>query len=89
MKWRERSKRVNFDKLFFLFSERDLCSFNEVKAFDLFYANRKVVFTSGDYSQIASAAQLRRYSNQTEVGGADEIIADVINSFDLITWLNN
>lgn len=48
IKWKKRVKRINWDKLIFKFSQRDLCTKNEIEEFmNLEYKN-KICFTHED-----------------------------------------
>lgn len=48
-KWERRVRRVNWNHLIFKMSEMNQCTFEHLKAFDDFPAERKILFVSKDY----------------------------------------
>lgn len=48
-KWRRRAARINWDNVIFKFSEMNLCSEDDLRAFDALPVQNKVVFTHKDY----------------------------------------
>lgn len=57
-KWNERAKRVDFNNLYFIMSERDGCSMDDIIAFDNLPYNNKVIFTKEDMPDIKSAVHI-------------------------------
>lgn len=57
-KWYERSKRVDFNNLYFIMSERDGCNMDDIIAFDNLPYNNKVIFTKEDMPDIKSAVHI-------------------------------
>lgn len=92
-KWEERKKRINYDNLFFIMTDRDGCTNEIVQAFeDLPYKN-KVIFTSKKYSNIKSAIYLKKYKANKEVGFLHEMYnwsgkRGYEQNFNHIRWLN-
>ncbi len=67
-KWMERSKRINFNKLFIMSTDRDGCTYQDLHDFnDLPYKN-KVIFTHVPYLEFQSAYYLKGWENETCVG---------------------
>ncbi len=87
-KWNNRKKRINYDHLIFSFCDKFCCTPEEIKAFDDMDLDKKVFFTHKPLPGIASSVYLPSWRKKGEVGGADEIVADVISNFDIISLLN-
>jgi uncharacterized protein (DUF1919 family) len=66
-KWYERSRRVNFNNIFFITSDLNL-TYDEIQRFDRIQCSNKVVFTAREYSDIKSAFFLEKYKNEKYVG---------------------
>lgn len=63
--WDKRVKRVNFDNLFFIMSERDGCTYEDIVEFDKLPYENKVIFVHKDMPEIKSAYYIRN----TELNG--------------------
>lgn len=68
MKWKERVKRINFDNIFIMMTDRDGCSFEDLQEFDKLPYKNKVVFTHKEYPKIKSAFYVKGFENQNSVG---------------------
>lgn len=66
-KWVSRGKRINFDNLFVLMTERDGCTTEHIKAFDQLPYRNKVIFVHKPMPEIKSAC----YILTTELDGKD------------------
>lgn len=66
-KWRSRSKRINWNNIFIIMSERDGCTYEDIKKFDLLPFNNKVIFVHKDMPEIKSSY----YIPGTELNGID------------------
>ncbi len=92
-KWDERSKRINFDNLFIMFTDRDNCSYEDLKAFDALPFENKVVFTHIAYPEIKSAYYLKGWESEVSVGSCFEYKSSFsfkkyYDDFDYIGWFN-
>ena len=61
-KWKRRSERINWDRIIYKFNDQNLCSINELEAFEKFQAKNKICFTSKKYDGINSL-QLEQYKD--------------------------
>ncbi|BBO82777.1 hypothetical protein DSCO28_33430 [Desulfosarcina ovata subsp. sediminis] len=87
-KWNRRIQRMNFDRLFFTFTDRDLCTREHLEDFDKQRLGHTVCFTAKPHLHLQSAIYLPEYRNDNQVG-------DIITNFDIcrrhfdyIDWLN-
>ena len=67
-KWKERSKRINYENLLVIFVERDGCTYNDLLAFDKLPFKNKVAVVHKPYPEIKSALVFPGYEHSTEVG---------------------
>lgn len=93
-KWVERSKRINFNNLFIMFTDRDGCSYQNLCDFDALPYKNKVVFTHVPYPEFQSAYYLKGWESETSVGMCFEYksrfsIKRHYDDFDYINWFNN
>lgn len=69
MKWNERKTRVNYDNLYFIMTDRDGCTYEDLLNFDsLSGCKNKVVFTHKYYPEIKSAFYLKKFKKEGQVG---------------------
>ena len=92
-KWIERSGRVDMNNLFLMFTDRNDCTIDDLKAFDALPYEHKVVFTHIPHPEIKSAYYIKGFENETEVG----ILSDFkpgffrrryLDDFDYVSFLN-
>lgn len=93
-KWNERKNRINYDNLYVLFSDRDGCTYDDLKAFDELLIKHKVVFTHKHYPEIKSSMYIRGFENEKSVGFCHEFIPHkpymrYLDQFDYVRWFNN
>lgn len=67
-KWYRRAARVNWDKLFIIGMEQNLCTEDCIRAFDKLNFERKLFFSSKDLPDIKSNCYLDIFAEQGEVG---------------------
>ena len=60
-KWEERKKRINWDNLFIVGTEKDGCSYETLQRFDRLPYKNKVVFTRVEYPEFSSAYYIRGF----------------------------
>lgn len=66
--WERRKKRMDFNNVFVLFTDRDGCTKEHLNAFDALPFANKVVFTHQEYKDIASAVYVPGFEEQGYVG---------------------
>lgn len=66
-KWEERKTRVRLDNYCAIMTERDGCTYNDLKAFDELEC-KKIVFTHKKYPEILSSFLVKGFENEKEVG---------------------
>ena len=67
-KWNERKKRIDYNNLFFMLTERENCSFDDLVYFDKLPVKRKVVFTHKKYPKIKSSFYIHGFKNHGGIG---------------------
>lgn len=92
-KWIQRSKRLNFDNLFILFTDRDGCTYQNLCDFDALPFKNKVAFTHVSYPELKSTYYLKGWEQEECVGMLFNYknrlsIKKHYDDFDYITWLN-
>lgn len=60
-KWNERAKRMDYDKLFILFTDRDGCTEQDIVEFDNLPYKNKVIFVNKPHPNIKSAVYIRGF----------------------------
>lgn len=69
-KWYRRAARVNWDNLFIIGMEQNLCTEDCIRAFDKLNFERKLFFSSKDLPDLKSNCFLELFAEQGEVGDA-------------------
>ncbi len=92
--WNRRKARINYDKLFIMFSERDGCTYEDLKNFDKLKFVNKVAFTHREYQEITSAVYIPGFEDKDEVGTLTAFKSKLsfkryLDSFDYVKWFNN
>lgn len=91
-KWNERKKRINWDHIFILGSERDDCDYEVLQAFEkLPYP--KVVFTHIEYPEFSSAYHIKGFEEKEELGTITNFKPQILrrrymDEFDYVAFLN-
>lgn len=94
IKWNERKKRINVKNMFILFSDRDGCTYRDIKVFDQLPYKNKVVFTHREYREISSSFYIKGFENKKSVGVCSEFIPNInwlryYDQFDYVEWFNS
>ena len=86
-KWEERKKRINYDNLFIIGSEKYGCTPDIIEQFEHLPYERKLFFTTKKYTSFKSTIWLEEYRDAVEV---PDIIPERLwlKYIDLIAWLN-
>jgi len=93
-KWIERTKRINFNNLFIMFTDRDGCSYQNLCDFEALPYKNKIVFTHIPYPEFQSAYYLKGWESEVSVGNCFEYkslfsIRKHYDDFDYIGWFNS
>ena len=84
-KWIERSKRVNLNNVFVMMTDKDGCTYEQLKEFEQLPYERKVVFTCKPYPELKSSFYIPGFEEQGEVG----ILSDWKPQFWKRRWLDD
>lgn len=92
-KWTTRSKRINFDNLFIMFTDRDGCTYENLRDFDKLPYKNKVVFTNKPYKEFKSAFYLKGFEKEKSVGMCYKYksrfsIKKHYDDFNYVEWFN-
>lgn len=91
--WNKRKKRMNYDNLYILFTNRNGCTNEDLQRFDKLPYRNKKVFVHKKMPNIKSSVYIPGFENQDCVG----ICIDYINNysgkryfdyFDYVSWFN-
>lgn len=92
-KWNERKKRINWDNMFFMMTDRDGCTEDMVREFEQLSFKNKIIFTSKPYPNYKSVIFCKEYEKEKNV----PIMTEWRNCrgerlydryFDFVDWLN-
>lgn len=94
LKWEERKKRINWDNLIFIGSERGDCTYETIQRFDKLPYRNKVILTHVDYPEIKSAYCIKGFEEKEELGRIldfkDQFIKRrYLDDFDYVSFLNS
>jgi uncharacterized protein (DUF1919 family) len=84
--WNERVKRINWEQLFFKFSDQYQCRAECIETFNQLPLKNKVCFTAMPMGHLESIIY---FSNQNSVSKIEHELTDYKKYFDLAEWLNN
>ena len=92
-KWDERKKRINWNKLFFMLTEREGCTFDDLIKFDKLPIKNKIVFTHKKYPDIKSSFYIRGFEKKDGIGLSMHYpkiysIKRYVDQFDFVKWVN-
>ncbi len=93
LKWEERKKRINWDNLFLIGSERDGCTYETIQRFDKLPFENKVILTHVRYPEIPSAYCIEGFEEKEELGMVLNYKKQILkrrylDDFDYVTFLN-
>ncbi len=94
LSWYRRKKRINWDNLFLMFTDRSGCTQKNLEDFDRLPYKNKVVFTHIPHPEIKSAFYIKGYEEEDKVGVLSAFeneklpVKRVYEQFDLVGWLN-
>ena len=91
-KWNVRKARMDMSNCFIMFTDRDGCSEEHLRAFDALPFERKVVFTHKPYPKIQSACYSPGFEKQGCVGNLNHYRGwfgeKYFDTFDYVSWFN-
>lgn len=92
-KWENRTRRMDFEKLYVLFSDRDGCSYQDLCDFEALPFSHKAVFTHIPYPELPSAVYIPGWENEECVGLCSEYVSHFsgrkhYDAFDYVKWIN-
>lgn len=92
-KWNTRKQRINFDNLFFIFSNRDGCTYEDLAEFDALPYKNKVAFTNKKYPELKSCFYIKGFDNQETIGQLYPFATKYFgrkyyDQFKFVKWLN-
>ncbi|MGK4197785.1 DUF1919 domain-containing protein [Fusobacterium sp. HC1336] len=93
-KWKLRSERINYNNIFIMSTERDMCSYEDLKNFDKLPYSNKVIFTRKKYPEIKSSFYIKGFEDKKEVGVLFKYRNKILmkryyEDFDFIKWFNS
>ena len=93
-KWEERKKRINYENIFIMMTDRDGCSYDDIKEFDSLPYENKVMFTHIYYPEFKSTCYIKGFENENQVGHIYEFKnpetgEKFYDEFDYVKWFNN
>lgn len=92
-KWIERSKRVDFDNIFLMMTDRNGCTYEHIAEFDALPYKNKVVFTHKPYPEFKSAYYIKGFEDKEMVGVLSDDKPGLLkrrwlDDFDYVKFLN-
>ena len=92
-KWEERKKRINRDNLFFMMTDKDGCTYEDIASFDQLPYKNKVIFTHKPYKEFKSAYYIHGFEDNNEVGILSDWKSGILkrrylDDFDYVSFLN-
>lgn len=88
-KWNNRKSRLNYDKLFFKFSDAYLIDEKDLIEFENLPLKNKVIFVSKKYEGLNNAIHLKEFEKEGFVGDAFKYRWIYRKYFNSVKWLNN
>ena len=92
-KWEIRKKRIRYENLFLMMTDRDGCTEDQMRRFDTLPYPAKIIFTCKDHPDVKSAVWCSEYAEEREVpiltayrNLRGERLYD--RYFDFVHWLN-
>jgi len=85
--WNSLCSRVDYDRLFFIFTDRDLCNPSLIQSFDNIPHKYKVCFTAKKYT-FKSCVQINKYRDQEFIGNLYGEYENFYQNFCFSQWLD-
>lgn len=92
-KWEERKKRINWDNLFIIGTDKDGCTYETLRSFEQLPYKNKVIFTHVRYPEFPSAYCIKGFEEEKELGDItcfqDRFFKrQYLDDFDYVGFLN-
>lgn len=95
-KWNERKERINWDDLFVVMTQRDGCTYQDLKNFDDLPYKNKVVFTYKEYPEFESSYYIKNTKEMFEGHECCKPLTNfigysgfrIIDKYDYVKWFN-
>ena len=92
-KWEERKRRINWDKLLIIGSEKDGCTYETIREFDKLPYENKVIFTHVEYPEFSSACYIKGFEDKEELGVITFFKKQIVkrrylDGFDYVKFIN-
>lgn len=97
-KWNVRKTRININNMFFIMTERDGCTYEDLLKFDKLPIHNKIVFTHKKYENIKSSYYVKGTENKNDNYHKTKPLTDYknkisglryVDDWDYVSWLNN
>jgi len=66
--WERRARRVDLNNVFLVMTDKNNCTYEQIKQFDELPYEHKVIFTHKEYPEFSSAYYIPGFENEGEVG---------------------
>lgn len=66
--WERRAKRVNLENVYVIMTDKNGCTYENIKEFEELPYKNKVIFTHKEYKEFSSAYYIPGFENESEVG---------------------
>lgn len=91
--WNERKKRINWNNLFIIGTQKDGCTYETLKKFDQLPYKNKVIFTKKEYPEFQSAHYMKGFEEEDELGVLTNYkrqfrLRRYLDDFDYVSFLN-
>lgn len=90
--WDKRKERVSYNNLYFIMSDRDGITYDDILEYDKIPCKRKILFTYKDYPNIPYTFKLNEYNKEKCVGHYQKKswygFREFEIKFDYVKWIN-
>jgi uncharacterized protein (DUF1919 family) len=87
-KWSSRLARMDLDRVFLTFTDRDACTADHLAAFDRLPTPHKVCFTAAPHPDLATCVPIPEFANEPCVGDLYDRFDLCEKAFDFAGWLS-
>lgn len=91
--WQRRTARMDRANLFFILTERNGCSYEDMRQFDRLPYAKKAIITAREYPEIGSAVYLKGFADEARSGIGTRFkrggVRRYIDGFDYVKWFRS